>query len=188
MGARVIDHDRNLGKAAAVRTAIRAARGERLVLMDADGTYPASAALQIVRLLDRYDIVFGARERGRANIPLLNRLGNGFFGFALRRISGLRLADPLTGLYGLHRQHLAAMDLDADGFAVEAEIVVRAGQLGLRSANLPIAYRARAGQSKLHPLRDGLAIAGTIVRVAFGGRTRRRDLRTRAAAPSRRDV
>jgi hypothetical protein len=77
------------------------------------------------------------------------------------------------------------MELDAEGFAVEAEIVLRAGQLGLRSASLPIAYRAREGQSKLHPLRDGLAIAGTIARVAFRGRGRRRGEESPVPPPGR---
>jgi glycosyltransferase involved in cell wall biosynthesis len=173
-GCRVVERPQNGGKGAAIRSGLRAIATDRVVVMDADGTYPVHAIPAMLRLLEDHDIVLGARTIGRNNIPLLNRLGNAALRLAIRAVSGFRSADPLTGLYALRLAQLEALGLRSNGFGIEAEIAIKSAHLGLRSVDHPIAYGARIGSSKLHPLRDGLSIARTILTVGLAARTSRR--------------
>jgi dolichol-phosphate mannosyltransferase len=161
-GCRVVRHVANAGKGVAVRTGLTAARGEKVIVMDADDTYPVEAVLEIINRLDDCEMVVGTRTLGRKNIPLFNRIGNAMLTSAIRLASGSRWTDPLTGLYGLRRSVLERMDLRSTGFSLEAEIAIKSAGLGLRVVDHPIAYRARAGASKLHPVRDGIRIAAVI--------------------------
>lgn len=185
-GFHVVRREHNGGKGAAIRSGLTSVRTAKVITIDADATYPVAAILPIVRLLDEYDIVFGARNIGRDNIPLLNRIGNAALRFAIRAVSGCRSADPLTGLYGVRREHLETMALRSDGFGVEAEIAMKAARLGLRQVDHPIGYGERIGQSKLSPIRDGTAIARTVLTLALDGsltrlsKRRRRRLRPHA--------
>lgn len=187
-GVMVVRRRRNGGKGAAIRSGLARTDAAKVVTIDADGTYPVSAILPIVRLLDDYDIALGVRTVGRGNIPLVNRLGNAALRLAIRATSGFGSADPLTGLYGIRREHLDAMALRSDGFGIEAEIAVKSARLGLRHVDHPIGYAERIGQSKLNPLRDGSIIAMTIVRLALDGSFSRlsRLRRRRALARARR--
>jgi glycosyltransferase involved in cell wall biosynthesis len=163
LGCRVVRHDANAGKGVAVRTGLRAARGEKVIIMDADDTYPIDAILEIIRRHDDCEMVVGVRTLGRTNIPRFNRIGNAVLTTAIRLASGSRWTDPLTGFYGVRRSALQRMDLRSTGFSVEAEIAIKSAALGLRVEDCPIAYRARAGASKLHPVRDGFRISAVIL-------------------------
>jgi len=162
LGCRVIRHATNAGKGVALRTGLGAACGDKVIIMDADDTYPVDAVVELIDRLDECEMVVGVRTIGRKNIPFFNRLGNAMLTTAIRLASGSRWTDPLTGFYGLRREALERMDLRSDGFGVEAEIAMKSARLGLRVVDHPIAYRARAGVSKLHPVRDGLRIAAVI--------------------------
>lgn len=178
MGCRVVRHAVNAGKGAAVRTGLKEARGAKIVVMDADDTYPADAVLTLFTHLDHCDIVMGVRTVGREHIPLLNRFGNAVFTTAIRLVSRCHWRDPLTGLYGLRRTALERMELTSKGFSLEAEIAIKSGRLGLRKVDHPIEYRPRAGATKLRPVRDGMVIALMIaslgLRLAPSDRTSRR--------------
>lgn len=155
---RVIRHQRNSGKGAALRTGLAAARGRAVVVMDADNTYPAEAIPQLVKLLDRYDLVRGVRRHTADSSPLLNRLGNQLFDLSLTWLYGLEGGDYLTGLYGFSRRAIEAIEFTADGFDIEVEIGIKARALELRTAAVPISYHARLGEKKLRALRDGWRI------------------------------
>ena len=165
----VLQLDTNQGKADAVRAGLAVAMGRKIIVVDSDGTYPVNAIPAIIGLLDRFDIVLGARITGRDNIPVLNRYGNAALRTAIHWFSGFRSKDPLTGLYGIRREHLEAMDLRSRGFGLEAEICVKAARMGLRWTDHPITYAERVGESKLSPIRDGLVITSTVVKTLFSG-------------------
>lgn len=173
-GARLVRHERNRGKGAAVRTGLSHARGERIAVIDADGTYPAHEVPAMLGRLDTHDLVFGARVIGRANIPRVNRLGNAAFSAAIRLASGAAAADPLTGLYAARRSDLLALELQAKGFGIETEIVMKGTAMGLRAVDHPVSYGARVGSTKLRPVQDGLSIGLTLARLTFARHVRRR--------------
>jgi glycosyltransferase involved in cell wall biosynthesis len=157
-GLYVVRHRRNAGKAAAVRTGVRFARGRDVIIIDADDTYPVERVPEVAGLLEAHEYVVAVRTIGRRNISYLNRIGNEAFRFLISVVAGHALGDPLSGLYGIRRLALEQMDLRSSGFAVEAEIAVKACRGNLRIAHVPIEYRPRIGTSKLRPVRDGIAI------------------------------
>jgi len=163
---RVLSHPTNMGKGAAMRTGIAAARGGKIVFVDADGTYPVESIVPMAAALDSYDVVIGVRSLGQRNTPITNRLGNALIRSILRLLYGTPSRDPLTGLYGLRKPHLDRMGLASSGFAIETEIAIKAARMELSHKNLAIAYSARIGKTKLNPLRDGLRILRLILSYA----------------------
>ena len=103
-GCRVVRLDTNQGKAGAVRAGLAEASRPKIILIDADGTYPVDAIPEVARLLDDHDVVLGSRTEGRGHIPALNRFGNAALRTIIQWFSGFGSADPLTGLYGIRRE------------------------------------------------------------------------------------
>lgn len=162
---RVISRETNGGKAEAMRTGLAAARGELVVFIDADDTYPAEAIPTMAHAMNDYDLVLGSRVLGRNHVPTLNRVGNAIFRSAIRTLYGFRPHDPLSGLYGLKKENLIRMNLESAGFCVESEIAIKAARMGLRVLEVPIEYRPRVGKSKLRGLGDGYRIMQAIVKM-----------------------
>ncbi|HLC20953.1 MAG TPA: glycosyltransferase family 2 protein, partial [Candidatus Methylomirabilis sp.] len=162
---RVICHSGNLGKAAAMKTGIRAARGENLIFVDADDTYPVTSVTRISESLSRYDMVSTCRAVQRNSMSRSHRLGNGLFRWMICHLYSFRARDPLTGFYGIKKAKLEQMRLDSHGFGVETEICIKAGRMGLRVLEITIDYGERVGEAKLNTLRDGYQILQTIVKM-----------------------
>ena len=160
---RVVSHEMRRGKGEAMKTAIRVARGRNVVFVDADGSYPVKIIPEIGRALEEYDVVVASRVAGNQNVPAFNRIGNWVFRHSIRYLYGFRPYDPLTGLYGLRKVHLLRMNLRSKGFGIEAEIAIKGARMGLRMLDVPIEYRPRIGQAKLHGLKDGFRIFLTII-------------------------
>jgi glycosyltransferase involved in cell wall biosynthesis len=158
---RVLRHVENFGKAEAVRTGIAAARSEKLVVIDADATYPVDAIPQIIDALEDHDCVTGSRIMTDDNMRSVNRLGNKLFGVLLHRLYGYQPQDPLTGLYGIRKSVVVQMQLDSDGFGLETEIAAKSAAMHLRTLEIPVEYRPRLGDTKLRPLADGYLILKT---------------------------
>ncbi|MGA2158527.1 MAG: glycosyltransferase family 2 protein [Dehalococcoidia bacterium] len=163
----VISHEANYGKGQAIKTGAAVARGENIISIDADDTYPVETISAIVSGLEDYDLVIASRSKGTKNIPLVNRFGNAIIGILIRIVSGYKLSDPLTGLYGIKKSHLTSMSLSSRGFGLETEISIKAAKMGLKMLEIPIDYRSRLGEAKLNALRDGWIIFTTILRFAF---------------------
>ena len=163
---RVISHEVNRGKGAAMKTAGQYARGKNIIFIDGDATYPADVIPQVVRQLDRHDIVRCVRDIGRENIPFINRIGNQIFDNLISTMHKVEGSDVLSGLYGLKRGHLLAMQLKSDGFDIETEIMVKARAMSLTQSTIPIVYNERIGEKKLRPIRDGLSIVNRIFHLA----------------------
>lgn len=160
---RILRHEQNRGKGCAVRTGLEEARGRAVIVMDADASYPAEAIPGMVALLEEKDLVRGVREDGKGHMPLINQVGNVLFDFLLARVHGLEGSDCLSGLYGLRREVLLEMDLEADGFDLEVEIGIKARARDLEVATVPIAYQARIGEKKLDAWRDGWRILNKVL-------------------------
>lgn len=163
---RLITHDGNRGKGAAIKTGIQHSSCTFIVIIDGDATYPADIIPKIRSQLQQYDLVRCVRTTGRENIPFINRLGNNILEKIVDLLHGIDYTDFMSGLYGIRRHHLLKMDLESDGFDIETEIAIKAKSHNLNSTNIPIHYSERLGDKKLKPFQDGLKILGRMAKIA----------------------
>jgi len=154
---KVYKHKANSGKVAAIRTGIKNATGDIIVLTDADFTYPASDIIHLVNEVDAgADLVLGSRfMNGINNMPLLNRIGNKIFSLFTSYISGTFITDGQTGFRAFKRERFNKLDVKAKSLEFETKMTVRAAKHGYIVAEVPIHYRERIGKSKLNPIPDG---------------------------------
>lgn len=158
-----LHHEHNRGKGAAVRTGVSAATGSKIIIVDADCTYPANDIPKLSALLDDFEFVRGLRSSDRQSMPLINRLGNLVFNQLLSWAHGLDGMDALTGLYGLQKKSLDQLDLESDGFDLEVEIGIKAKARSLTMTSFVIEYQPRVGDKKLSPFFDGFTILARII-------------------------
>jgi glycosyltransferase involved in cell wall biosynthesis len=161
----IVRHGRNCGKGEAMKTGLRHARGESVIFIDADGTYPTDAIPSMIEALESCDAVYGSRASGRDNIPRFNRLGNAVFQGIMKRVYHFEPRDYATGLYGMKKRHLQRMRISSTGFAVEPEIAIKACRMRLKMHEICIQYHPRIGQSKLSGLNAGIAHLRTMTRL-----------------------
>jgi len=170
---RVIRHEVNRGKGEALNTGIRQAKGENIIWIDADDSYPIELIPQMAEALNTYDMVVCSRKYGRENIPRFNRIGLWIFRNMIKGIYGFKPYDPCTGLYGAKKRHLEVMKLSSRRFAVEPEISIKGSRMKLKMLELSIEYRARVGNSKLSAIKVGFEDLITILTLVFWQPSRR---------------
>jgi glycosyltransferase involved in cell wall biosynthesis len=162
---RLVQHEKNSGKGVALQTGIREAGGGIVIWTDADDTYPPHVIPDMIEALsDDVDLIYASRGSGRGQIPRFNRIGNALFSWSISSFYGFKPKDPCTGLCGVRREHLLAMNLTSPGFAIEAEIAMKAGRMKLRMVEMPITYGERIGEAKLRGLYAGSEISLAILR------------------------
>lgn len=148
-----------IGKGRAMRAGATHARGDFLIFMDADGTYPPDTIPQLLAALQGGcgDVIVGSRLLSRASrFSPVRYLGN-------RALTALAswLHHPTTdfcsGFYVMSKDLWHRLDLRSDGFTIEPELFLKMGRARLRRHEIPVTYTGRAAGSKLNPLRDGYA-------------------------------
>ena len=154
---KLIKHDSNKGKVAAIRTGISNSTGEIIVLTDADYTYPARYIPQFIDVLNEgADLVLGSRiQKGIVNIPSFNRIGNIMFSMMISYIGCVHITDGQTGYRAFRKKDFEKLDVNARGLEFETKMTVKAAKNGYNIIEVPIEYRSRIGKSKLNPLKDG---------------------------------
>jgi dolichol-phosphate mannosyltransferase len=160
-GATIILEERK-GKGVAVQTAFSSINANYAIMVDGDDTYPISAVSEMLCLLQTYDVVMGSRLAGTMQpgaMTKLNAVGNVLLSLLARTLFGAQISDVCTGFWGYRRDAIRRLQLSASGFEIEADMFAECVRKGLRIAEMPITYRARADQPKLSSLRDGIKIA-----------------------------
>ena len=157
------------GKGSALRTGFLAAKGDIVVMMDADGSMLPSEIPHYVHFLaNGYDFVKGSRfisGGSSLDITPFRRLGNLFLLTVFNSLYQGHLTDLCYGFCAFDRRYLEHLDLSATGFEIEAEMTVRAMQAGLRIAEVPsLELPRRSGESNLHAIRDGIRVLRTVLR------------------------
>lgn len=165
---RVIGQDRP-GKGAALRAGFAAARGDYIVMIDADRSMDPVEIQRYIELLDQgHDLVKGSRFMdggGTTDMELIRKLGNGVLRGLVNGLFRTDFTDLCYGFFAFRRNRLDDLALRSDGFEIETELVVRAIKAGLRIGEVPSFESPRAyGESNLNTWRDGTRVLHTLVR------------------------
>ena len=177
-GVRVLRHPRNLGKGRAVRTAMESARGEILIIQDADLEYDPADYAAILRPIEtgRADVVYGSRFRGSAENRVQNfwhTVGNRLLTLISNVFTDLNLTDMATCYKAFHRRVIPSLTLVSRRFGFDAEFTVKVARGGFRVFEVPVSYFARSrAEGKKIRLKDGFSALGALVRHAFERRGR----------------
>jgi glycosyltransferase involved in cell wall biosynthesis len=165
---RILRHERNRGKGAALRTALDAARGTYSAVLDADLEYEASDLALLLEPLrmHRADAVFGTRAfRSHSAFSFWYVVGNRGVTMVANVIYNSWISDLMTGHKAMATELFRSLDLRERGFAVEAEIAARLLRRGIRIYEVPIEYTARGRDAgKKLTAADGLRVLRTLVR------------------------
>ncbi|MDQ3778724.1 MAG: glycosyltransferase family 2 protein [Actinomycetota bacterium] len=157
-GARVV-HETRRGYGSAYLAGLAAARGEYVVMADADLTYDFDDIPRFVEQLDAGgELVMGNRMKNikPGAMPWHHRyIGNPLLTGVLNLFFRTGVRDAHCGMRALRRKVLPQLDLRSPGMEFASEMVIRAAKNGLDIREIPIEYHPRAGESKLSSFRDG---------------------------------
>ncbi len=170
---RVMDNVVQRGKGHAVRTGMLAARGEFLFYTDADLSVPIEEVPRFVRYFEQHpgiDVLAGNRKHPESRIIrpqgfVRQKMGEGFNTF-IRLLTDVQLRDTQCGFKGFRNP--AARDIftrqKLDGFAFDLEVLILAGSLGYRIADLPVPW-TNSPESKVRLLRDSARMLRDVLRL-----------------------
>jgi len=162
---RVIRHSRNRGTGAARTTGVRAARAERLVMIDADGTYPADRIPAFVQALDECDMIIGARDREMGTMPWLRRLAKDAIRLLASYMTETPIPDLNSGLRAMKRSRvLEFLHLLPNSHSWVSTITMAFLSSGYEVRWMPITYHRRVGRSSFHPITDTYNYVTLVVR------------------------
>ena len=170
------------GKGNALAAGFKAATGDIIVMLDADGsTDPAEIPEFVGALRAGADFAKGSRYiqgGGSADLTRLRSTGNRFLGLLVNVMFGTRYTDLCYGYNAFWRQWCPVVYRDCDGFEVETVLNLRAARAKLKIAEIPSFEHERIhGASNLRAFRDGLRVLRTIIRERLSARSPRKDLR-----------
>lgn len=158
LGARVVREEKK-GYGNALRRGFEEARGEYILMGDADNTYDfGEVGKFIVPLREGYDLVMGSRLKGNilpGAMPWANRwIGNPILSGMLRFLFKTSISDSHCGMRAFTKDAYRRMELKTPGMELASEIVIKASRKGMKITEFPITYYPREGESKLNPIRD----------------------------------
>jgi glycosyltransferase involved in cell wall biosynthesis len=154
-GATVVRHPYNKGNGAAVKTGIRHATGEFVLIIDGDGQHRAADATRLVSRLGDYDLVIGARA-GNTQASHARLLGNSALNWLAGYLTGRPVPDLTSGFRAARRTHLREfLHLLPNGFSTPTTTTLAFIKAGYNVHFEPVDAEARVGRSKIRFLRDG---------------------------------
>jgi len=154
---RLIQHPVNRGYGAALKTGIKSANGEWILITDADGTYPNESIPDLLKYSDKYDMVVGARTGENVSIPLYRRPAKLFLTKLANYLVGTRIPDLNSGMRLFRKEDsMKYFHILPSGFSFTTTITLSYLSDDFLIKYVPIDYHERHGSSKIKPFRDGL--------------------------------
>lgn len=160
-GIKVLNHSKNRGKGAAIKTGIANSDGEIILIQDADMEYNPKYIPPLLKpiLEGETEVSYGSRfiKGIRGNILLTHELGNRFLSFLTSVLFGQKITDMETGYKAFKRSALSGISLKANRFDFEPEITAKLLKKGFRIREIPIIFYARSfKEGKKITWRDGI--------------------------------
>jgi glycosyltransferase involved in cell wall biosynthesis len=154
-GAQVVRHPYNKGNGASVKSGIRAATGEYILIIDADGQHQPADAVRLVARLGEFDLVVGARAHA-TQASWARRLGNGALNALASYLTGRPIPDLTSGFRAARRQQLREfLHLLPNRFSTPTTTTLAFVKAGYNVAFEPVEARDRVGTSKIRLISDG---------------------------------
>jgi glycosyltransferase involved in cell wall biosynthesis len=159
-GARVVYGEKR-GYGNAYLKGFSEAKGDIIVMGDADGTYPFETTYEFIQpiLKGEADFVMGSRLKGNIHkgaMPALHKyVGNPFLTWILNVLFKAGISDAHCGMRAIKKDTLEKLDLKSSGMEFASEMVIEAARKNVRIAEIPIDYYPRKGESKLSSFSDG---------------------------------
>ncbi len=164
-GARVIRHPYNKGNGAAVKTGIRSASGEFVLIVDGDGQHRPDDARRIVGRLGEFDLVIGARSAS-TQATQTRRYGNGALNRLAGYLTGRDIPDLTSGFRAARRTHLREfLHLLPNGFSTPTTTTLAFIKAGYNVVFEPVEAQLRVGESKIRLASDGVKFLVIIFRI-----------------------
>lgn len=166
-GARALSSPYSMGNGAAIKRGARAATGEVLVFMDADGQHdPEHIRMLLSRLDEGFDMVVGARDsRGQANAG--RGAANRFYNTLASWMTGHRILDLTSGFRVVRADKFREfLHLLPNGFSYPTTVTMAFFRSAYPVAYVPIPVAKRLGRSHIRPLRDGVRFLLIIFKIA----------------------
>jgi len=168
---RVLLHDHNRGKGAAIRTALGHVRGDLVLIQDADLEYDPEdwPKLLAPAMKGRASVVYGSRFTGeRRNMLILHWIGNRFLSLLTNLLYNSTLSDMETCYKLFDRRVLDGITLRAERFEFEPEVTAKVLRQGIRIYEVPISYTGRElYEGKKITWRDGFSALRTLIKYRF---------------------
>jgi glycosyltransferase involved in cell wall biosynthesis len=165
-GANVWPHPYNMGNGAAVKSGLRAARGDYVVLMDADGQHDPADIARLLEKADRFDMVVGARTKASKTKAHRN-LANGIYNRFASYVTKFKIEDLTSGFRVMRRATVEQyIYLLPNTFSYPSTITMAYLRSGRSVAYVPIETARRVGKSKIKLVRDGTRFLLIITKIA----------------------
>ncbi len=164
-GAIVVKHPYNKGNGAAVKSGIRRATGEYVLIVDGDGQHHAGDAVKLVERLGEYDLVVGARAAA-TQATLIRRAGNNVLNWFASYLTNTEIRDLTSGFRAARRDHLLEfLHLLPNGFSTPTTTTLAFIKAGHNVAFEPTHALPRRGASKIRLARDGAKFFVIILKI-----------------------
>jgi glycosyltransferase involved in cell wall biosynthesis len=165
-GARVIRHPYNKGNGAAIKTGVRNAAGEFVLIVDGDGQHSATDAMRLVAFLGEYDLVVGARSGSTQQASTARYAGNNFLNWLATYLTGRQIPDLTSGLRAARTSQLREfLHLMPNGFSTPTTTTLAFVKAGYSVRFEPISVSPRLGKSKIKIVSDGARFLMILLRV-----------------------
>ena len=170
---KIIYHEKNMGKGAALRTGFNAATGDIIIIQDADLEYNPADYKPLVELIknDEADVVYGSRladTRNQGKFLLLSYLANVTLSFMTRILYGTFLTDMETCYKAFRADFIKGITIESNRFDFEPEITAKILKKNARFKEIPISYKARQeSEGKKITWKDGVQAIFTLLKYRF---------------------
>jgi glycosyltransferase involved in cell wall biosynthesis len=165
-GARVIRHPYNKGNGAAVKTGLRAAHGDVVLLLDADGQHPPEDIERVLKPIGEYDLVVGARDRSKSESAFIRDLGNAIFNGIAGYLAGRRIPDLTSGFRAMKREMiLEFIHLLPNLYSYPTTSTLAFLKAGYNVEFVQIVAKRGTGRSNTKIVRDGIRAVMIILRI-----------------------